>query len=502
MIVKPLRVKSVFLVCLFVTFLLFFKYRWHTQAIGRAKTHWHVLNHALGRPQVDFQAQLNFWRSLEFLLTSNGPGIPRPQQNGSANAVSFNATRPFEYPEMIDMSDDEVDKMRSAHRNYLKAQRVHAPPLVYRRGTRGIVVTAGGSYLPLVVITLRLLRRRGSALPMEVFLESGEEYESHICGVVLPRLNARCVILAEVLAAAPHPVQIAHFQLKIFAILLSSFEAVLFLDADSWPARDPAPLFAAPPFATHGLVAWPDFWYATPSKHFAAVSGVRRDDARRRAASEAGQLLVDKRSHARTLLVAAYYNYYGPEHYYPLLAQGGPGEGDKETFVAAARAAREPFYAVDEPVVAIGHARGPTNDPRIKPSIAGSAMVQFDPADDAARRAPDQRRAADPETASRPRPFFLHANFPKFNPGRVYDDYGLLHWDNGTLRRAWTDPADVMALFGRDVEREYWEEARWAACALEDKVRDWYESEGVCRKATAYLKGLAALEGWEPDLRL
>ena len=401
------------------------------------------------------------------------------------------------------MSDDEIDKMRTAHRNYLKALRVHPPPLAYKRGTRGIVVTAGGQYLPLVVITLRLLQRRGCTLPMEVFLESGEEYESHICNTVLPPLNARCVILAEVLAAAPHAVQIAHFQLKIFAILLSSFEAVLFLDADSWPARDPTPLFAAEPFRTHGLVAWPDFWYATPSKHFAAVSGVRRDDARRRAASEAGQLLVDKRTHARTLLVAAYYNYYGPEHFYPLLAQGGPGEGDKETFVAAARAAREPFYAVDEPVVAVGHARGNIDDPRISaPSIAGSAMVQFDPTDDARLVKEGLRRAVDPRVAPSPRPFFLHANFPKFNPGRVYDDYGLLHWDNGTLRRAWTDPPEVVRLFGRDVEREYWEEARWVACTLEDKVRDWYGSEGVCRKATAYLKGLAALEGWTAEMRL
>ena len=495
MLVNQIRFKTVVLASIFLVSLLLLKYRWHSRAIWQAKLRLKTLNHALGKPVIDFQAQLDFWRSLEFLLTGNGPGIERPPQNGSAEAVKYNATHSFEYPELISMTEADVQRMATAHRNYLKALTVHPPELVYNRGTRGIVVVAGGEYLPLVVITLRLLQRRGSRLPMEVFLESGEEYESHICGVVLPRLNARCVIMAEILAAAPHPVQIGHFQLKIFAILLASFEDVLFLDADSWPVHDPAVLFTSEPFTSTGMILWPDFWYATPSKYYQAITGVRREDARYRSASEAGELLVSKRTHTRTLLVAAYYNYWGPEHYYPLLAQGGPGEGDKDTFIAAAHAAGQRFYAVFEGVLAIGHAR----DARDGGGIAGSAMVQFDPLEDWRLTQHGLRRVNEnPRTAPWPRPFFVHANFPKFNPGRVYDDYGLLHWGNGTLCRAWTDPPHVMALFGRDIEMEYWEEARWAACSLENKVRDWYAHEDVCRKATEYLDGIRAVEaGWK-----
>jgi alpha 1,2-mannosyltransferase len=40
--------------------------------------------------------------------------------------------------------------------------------------------------------------------------------------------------------------------------------------------------------------------------------------------------------HADTLLLAAYYNYNGPKHYYPMFPQKDPGEGDKETYLQVA----------------------------------------------------------------------------------------------------------------------------------------------------------------------
>ena len=100
----------------------------------------------------------------------------------------------------------------------------------------------------------------------------------------------------------------------------------------------------------------------------------------------------------------------GTTHYYPLLSQGAPGEGDKETFLAAATVLNESFYQVSGPIRAIGHSSNG--------GIAGSAMVQFDPSDDYALTRKGEWRV-NGSTASSPRPFFIHANFPKFNPATI-----------------------------------------------------------------------------------
>ena len=404
--------------------------------------------------------------------------------------IKFDANMKMDHPEMIEMTESETNLLSKQHTNFVKAINVHPPKLVYNRGTRGIVVTAGGSYLPLPVVTLRILKRLGSTLPMEIFLASSAEYESHICEDVLPKLNARCVILSEILVASSgnSRSRVSHYQLKIFAILFSSFEEILFLDADSWPVSDPHRFFKKEPYKSTGMVLWPDFWYASQSKYFYQIAGIDRPKIHDRASSEAGQILLSKKTHYKTLLIAAYYNFWGPGCFYPLLTQGGPGEGDKETFLAAAEVAKEPYYAVSEKVAAIGHSNG---DPRSNDGVAGFAMVQFDPVEDyILTQKKNLWRVKNPDIAPSPKPVFIHSNIPKLNPGRVYDD-GILKWEhNGSWRRAFTDKKETMDLFPGDPERMYWEEAEWVACTLEHKFQDWYSLEGHCKKARSLLKEL------------
>ncbi|MCJ1406351.1 hypothetical protein MMC19_000416 [Ptychographa xylographoides] len=377
------------------------------------------------------------------------------------------------------MSEEDVEKMRKAHENYIYSIKVHAPKLIYKPNTRGVIATAGGSYLPVLVVSLRMLRRTGSTLPMEVFLASNREYESFICEHTLPSLNAKCVILSEILDNVVHEVEVAKYQLKAFAMLFSSFEEILFLDADSFPVSDPRHLFTSEPFKSSKLITWPDFWATSISGYYHRISNTPAIDTTVRATSEAGEVLISKRTHARTLLLATYYNYYGPHHYYPLLSQGGPGEGDKETFLYAAIALKEPFYDTSEKVLAIGH--------QYDWGLAGSAMVQYDPVADYALTSQKLFRNIDPACATSPRPLFVHVNFPKFNPGHIFDDRLLLEYaGNGTVRRVWTDEKETMAGFGGDVEKGYWEEIGWVACTLEGKFMDWVESGDVCVKARKY----------------
>jgi alpha 1,2-mannosyltransferase len=66
-----------------------------------------------------------------------------------------------------------------------------------------------------------MLRRTGTTLPVEVFLGSPDEYEELVCDIILPSLNAKCIILSILI-----PFSLKHYRLKTFAILFSSFESV------------------------------------------------------------------------------------------------------------------------------------------------------------------------------------------------------------------------------------------------------------------------------------
>jgi alpha 1,2-mannosyltransferase len=41
----------------------------------------------------------------------------------------------------------------------------------------------------------------------------------------------------------------------------SGSQHVMLLDCDSFPLKDPAPLFQSMEYLTHGSLFWPDFWH-------------------------------------------------------------------------------------------------------------------------------------------------------------------------------------------------------------------------------------------------
>ena len=50
----------------------------------------------------------------------------------------------------------------------------------------------------------------------------------------------------------------------------------------------------------------------------------------------------------QSLLLAAYYNYHGPSFWYTAITGSGPGWGDKDTYLIALQALREPFEMIPE----------------------------------------------------------------------------------------------------------------------------------------------------------
>jgi alpha 1,2-mannosyltransferase len=147
-----------------------------------------------------------------------------------------------------------------------------------------------------------------------------------------------------------------------------------------------------------------------------------------------------------------------------------------------------PFYAVSERVQAIGHQNGE--------KLSGSAMAQTDPREDHALITQDKWRVKDPAVASPPHIFFIHANYPKFNPG---DNVFGMGWEttptineDGSDARAWTAPPETLHRFGYDVEKAYWEEIKWVTCHLETVFKSWEHKAGLCMKVEDYWKNVFA----------
>jgi alpha 1,2-mannosyltransferase len=165
-----------------------------------------------------------------------------------------------------------------------------------------------------------------------------------------------------------------------------------------------------------------------------------------------------------------YYNYFGPDFYYPLQAQGGPGQGDKETFSAGAMAvnAPGPFYAVKTPVSALGN--------HVNEQFIFAGAGQADPMEDYLYDAPYpnhiQPKYERNEEKNQVRAFFVHTVSPetKLNPLKLLREGGVA-WDaNGNWHRIWGTEKNVVENFGYDVEKRMWECVAEEACRTDQDV--------------------------------
>lgn len=383
---------------------------------------------------------------------------------------------------------EEVSSIRKSHRQYEQAMPKDYPNGLLDHGRQfgfmegdGIVYLGGGKYNQLVLTSLSVLRATGSKLPVEVILPERKDFDFDLCNNVLPAFNGRCKVMTDYIPELLMK-RISGFQLKNVALLVSSFRNVLYLDADNIPVKNPDTLFVNEPFKSKRMVLWPDLWRRSTSPHFYDICEISVDTNTRvrnsyfggdergksenakdwsyhdckgaipEASSETGQLLIDKKTHIKTLILSMYYNFYGPGYYYPLLSQGAAGEGDKETFIAAAHKLGKPYYQVNEFNREFGPLQG-----KNKHEFFG--MGQYDPIIDYIEsqgvdriEQPTGESAQDSEDSSKNQYgrhyyksyslMFLHANWPKFYIEEMFksNSGGRGPIDgNGNRRRLYTD---------------------------------------------------------------
>jgi alpha 1,2-mannosyltransferase len=430
-----------------------------------------------------FPSQLtSFWQELALSLEGarpNAPAIKVENGNPSDEYTKYEPLRDDKKPpERLDLTDEnELELFRTHYHMRTEAQRL-GPSLPYVANTRGIVTTVGGKYLSIFLVSLRMLRRTECDLPVEVFLDDWTQYNADFCEKTLPSLNAKCRILSDIYSKANGIAPPDHFQFKIFSILFSSFQHVLFLDADSFPAHNPTDLFDNAPYTTHGLVMWPDIFGLTVSSHYYHVAGIPEIPVSARYSSETGQLMLNKGVHKESLMMMVYYNYFGPQYYYPLLCQGSHGAGDKETFIPAAEVMGLPWYQVRRGVVAIGNVKNG--------EFGLVAMAQNDPKADYMYKAPhpshnhdhdswptavdDPRIKASPP--SKPKPFIIHNNFHKLEPGLILRMDGPTRDGDGKRQRMYGGKEGLIEKFGYDVEERLWEAISEVGCQQSEELCD------------------------------
>ena len=163
------------------------------------------------------------------------------------------------------------------------------------------MMLAGGRYSEYAATALTMLREVGSQLPVEVWMKNSTEEKAGWCAE-LQEQGMVCRKLEDYLdmSVLPHP-----YQWKIFTMLFSSFQEILFLDADNIPLRNPDYLFESEVYKKNGAILWPDYWTHTGSPllpYVMAVTDEASDKFQGEQTVESGQMVWNKRIHWRVSL--------------------------------------------------------------------------------------------------------------------------------------------------------------------------------------------------------
>jgi alpha 1,3-mannosyltransferase len=227
----------------------------------------------------------------------------------------------------------------------------------FRVGGRGIVMSVSDRQVSYAVTTITALRRLGCELPVEVFYLGEEDLHmssrsalSRVPGVITRDLSQMVYDEGWTIRGIPFfllfttSLNYAGWAAKPWAMLFSSFEEAILIDADAIFFKNPADLFATPEYKQYGALFFRDRLLSPSSRReflektlplpmspnvmlsnrwWLGTSGHMQ---------ESGVVVVDKWRHFVALLLATRLN--GPER------NGRPGEsgvyqmmhGDKETF--------------------------------------------------------------------------------------------------------------------------------------------------------------------------
>lgn len=156
-------------------------------------------------------------------------------------------------------------------------QPLHSLPRRTARG-RGIVLTTGSEHFRYALLNIKHLAALGSHLPIEVWISTLDALPDVAINELLS-LNVSVRRMESYVDTSM--LQLRTFAFKPFALLLSSFEEALLLDADAFFVQPPRVLFDDPYYQAHGALFFRDALFPP------ARAAEKRDFLRRLWPSEA-----------------------------------------------------------------------------------------------------------------------------------------------------------------------------------------------------------------------
>ncbi|KAH6970691.1 mannosyltransferase putative-domain-containing protein [Ilyonectria sp. MPI-CAGE-AT-0026] len=433
---------------------------------------------------------VKFWSQLAnelYEAEPEGEKITAPKALSRDKFDPFGAT-PQTDTDVLKLPDEEFESLQQNHADYVAGIKKLASSIPFTKNSRGVVMTSKSDSFGIAVTAILMLRHIGSTLPVELFLDSTNDNDRRLCEQSLTDLQVTCLDMDNFLrlpeSSKWETPRLEKYQFKAFSILFSSFQEVLFLDADAFPIRKPDYLFDVEPYKSRGLVTWPDFWLPTISPLFYDIAGAPMPNVTLKSrASESGVMLYNKAKHADSLLLALYYNFYGPRFYYQLHSQGAWGSGDKETFLQSALVLGNPVWQVKTPPQMIT-SEGINYGSGIWQADPEQDMMQYlesiDSEDENSEESNPEKRDEDEVKVTST--MFVHLNRVKIDARRlnILVAEVFSKESDGELSRLWGPDSDsVVEMAGYDLEKVIWEEIIKANCERSlseecDRIREFY----------------------------
>lgn len=393
---------------------------------------------------------------------SEWPTMPIFQMNKTYDPEEVRKLSPTMDPDKVEEAREAQAALEIAIPKWSKYKNLYS--------RRGYVMTTGSDFLNRVFpIGIQMLHRLGSQLPIEIWTKDQEEYD--ITYPVVQQLIAEfgiemtCHRFSDYVDITKFPDNyLQYYLMKALTLVLTSFEEVIMLDADNVPMMSPEPLFTSSEYTSTGLILWPDFWSNSLSSPLHTILSIPFSFQR---TCESGQLVVDKRKHFESLILAAYFNWYG-DRYYQLITLDGMGAGDKDTFVVGAQALARPFHFTPRPVELMRAIHQNGSQWKEDKSVFNGAMGQFNP-------------------LNLSEVMFMHMHSPKLN-------FQLQNHVSTDLVFVRTDAENVhFSPNATYLEKLLWESIVWVECRSVLKVEK--DPKDICGKASKRLFELKEVTG-------
>lgn len=348
----------------------------------------------------------------------------RSQGETEASLALFTSEtqRPREkYPQKeIDIAKQIFEQVKNAEPDHCPFE-IPEQNINQKNAVRGIVTCAGGStYLTCFLVQLAMLREVGCKLPVEIW-HLPNELQDHQCRRALTENygDVRLRNLSTVQNQAGWNGQ-GKFTVKILSIAFSSFEEVLFLDADNNCLKDPTFLFDSAEFLDRGAIFWPDYWkLETQAPIFHAFKGKPWYYF----AQESGQILVNKRKCWKGLWACLQLHTKLYEHFTKMLPFPD-NWGDKDTFHTSFLGTGTDFHMIPFPTSSVGYFDE-------QGQYRGTTMGQKDPSGQM---------------------LFLHLNALKWDAVEVYPGWEIVFQSGVDDSSSWVDRRSH-EIFGKTATR-------------------------------------------------